>query len=236
MSDEQVKKISRRELLKSAGTLGAAVALPGSLSRAPEPGEGAALRRGDQVGAAPRSRALPVVAQAQPRIANLTVEEAEILDAMVARLIPADDLGPGAREAGATYYIDRELGGALASTREAYRAGLAALDRYARYSRGARFAELGVADQDSVLVDVQTGAATGAGAGFQGSSASFFRTVRSHTWQGTFGDPQYGGNQDFVGWDLIRYPGVRRVVSARDQQLLEEGRLSPNHLSAYDQP
>ena len=45
--------------------------------------------------------------------------------------------------------------------------------------------------------------------------------VRSHTLQGTFGDPYYGGNANFVGWDLIGYPGVRTMVTAADQQLLE---------------
>ena len=33
------------------------------------------------------------------------------------------------------------------------------------------------------------------------------RMVRTHTLQGTFGDPYYGGNANFVGWDLIGYPG-----------------------------
>ena len=31
--------------------------------------------------------------------------------------------------------------------------------------------------------------------------------VRTHTLQGTFGDPYYGGNANFVGWDLIGFPG-----------------------------
>ncbi|MBI3264128.1 MAG: gluconate 2-dehydrogenase subunit 3 family protein, partial [Acidobacteria bacterium] len=47
------------------------------------------------------------------------------------RLIPTDAGGPGASEAGAVRYIDRALAGALVGSREAYRTGLAALDRYA---------------------------------------------------------------------------------------------------------
>src|SRR5207244_4577181 len=42
-----------------------------------------------------------------------------------------------------------------------YRSGLAALDRYAQSSRGKTFKELSPTDQDSVLIDVETGAATG---------------------------------------------------------------------------
>jgi gluconate 2-dehydrogenase gamma chain len=161
---------------------------------------------------------------------NLTSEQSAILDAVVARLIPSDDLGPGAKEAGAVHYIDRALGGALASSRPAYASGLAALDRYARSSRGDSFARLSPTDQDSVLIDVETGAATG----FTGSSAVFFNLVLNHTHQGTFGDPYYGGNANFVGWDLLGYPGVRTMVSAADQKQLEAGALKPNHKSAYD--
>lgn len=161
---------------------------------------------------------------------TLTTGEAGTLDAVVARLIPSDALGPGAKEAGATRYIDRALGGALSSSRQAYTSGLSALDRYARSSRGKAFAELPPTDQDSVLIDVETGAATG----FTGSSAAFFAMVLNHTHQGTFGDPYYGGNRDFIGWDLIGYPGVRTMVTATDQKALENHQLKPNHKSAYD--
>jgi gluconate 2-dehydrogenase gamma chain len=165
---------------------------------------------------------------------NLTAQETEILSAMVDRLIPSDELGPGALEAGALRFIDRALSEAESSAAAAYRAGLAALDRYSRYSRGAAFIELSPRDQDSVLIDVQTGGATGAGVGFEGSSAGFFNLVRSHTWQGTFGDPQYGGNVDFVGWDLIRYPGLRMRVTDEDQRRLEADELESVRRSAYD--
>ena len=194
--------ISRRDLLKRAAFAAAAVPV---------------LRRS------------AVALQGGP-LENLTAEESNILDAVVARLIPSDDLGPGAKEAGAVHYIDRALGGALASSRQAYASGLAALDKYARSSRGDAFARLSSTDQDSVLIDVESGAATG----FTGSSAVFFSMVLSHTHQGTFGDPYYGGNANFVGWDLLGYPGVRTMVSAADQKQLEAGALKPNRKSAYD--
>ena len=126
---------------------------------------------------------------------NLTAAESDLLEAICARIVPTDANGPGAREARAAHYIDRALGGALKESREAYRAGFAAFDRYCRSSRGAPFIELPSRDQDSVLIDVETGTATG----FTGSSAGFFGMVRTHTLQGTFGDPYYGGNANFVG-------------------------------------
>jgi hypothetical protein len=56
--------------------------------------------------------------------------------------------------------------------------------------------------------------------------------VLAHTLQGTFGDPHYGGNRNFVGWDLIGYPGVRLAVTGEQQNL--DAKLSPTHMSAYD--
>ncbi len=222
------RKWSRRELLRGAGLAGAAAIVPGPFAGAAE-GEGEVLP--DETAVLGAAASAPAGGDA-PR--NLTARERELLDVMIGRLIPSDEAGPGAREAGALDYIDRELGGALAGSRELYRAGLLALDRYAEYARGAPFAQLPERDQDSVLFDVQTGGATGSGAGFLGSSAAFFDTVRAHTWQATFGDPVYGGNRDFIGWDLIGYPGPRRAVSAEDQEGLEAGTLTPLRRSAYE--
>jgi gluconate 2-dehydrogenase gamma chain len=217
--------ISRRDLLKRAAAVGA-VAVPYSGARAYQ-----ASDDGD-AGRAAESLALHdhAMAAAREPLESLTAAEADLLDAIVARLIPTDANGPGATEARAVHYIDRALGGPLAPSRQAYTSGLAALDRYARSSRGKPFTELAPLDQDSVLIDVETGAATG----FTGSSAAFFALVLSHTHQGTFGDPYYGGNANFVGWDLVGYPGVRTMVSAADQQRLEKGELKSNHKSAYD--
>jgi gluconate 2-dehydrogenase gamma chain len=224
--------ISRRDLLKRAAAVGAVAAAPPSGDRLEggEAGPERAAPHGDHETAAPHE------APARGPLENLTASEADLLEAIVARLIPTDANGPGATEARAAHYIDRALGGALAASRTAYTSGLAALDRYSRSSRGKPFIELPPLDQDSVLIDVETGAATGAGAGFDGSSAVFFAMVLSHTHQGTFGDPYYGGNANFVGWDLIGYPGIRTMVTAADQRQLEKNELKPNHKSAYDYP
>ena len=60
----------------------------------------------------------------------------------------------------------------------------------------------------------------------------FFALVRAHTIQGTFCDPAYGGNANFVGWDLIGYPGVRLNVTAADQRMAAPAK--PIRRSAYD--
>ena len=52
--------------------------------------------------------------------------------------------------------------------------------------------------------------------------------------EGTFGDPHYGGNRDFIGWELIGYPGLRLAVAAEEQRM--NAPLDPVYVSAYDLP
>jgi gluconate 2-dehydrogenase gamma chain len=162
-----------------------------------------------------RSQALPAVSEA---LISLTPAEAETLRAIVARIIPADETGPGALEARADRFIDRALAGALKNQRETYSAGLAAVDAQALAGKGSVFAKLPPADQDAILTAMQ--------------STTFFNLVRNHTIQGTFSDPFYGGNENFAGWNLIGYPGARIVVSANLQRM--DVKPEPSGKSAYD--
>src|SRR5207248_3404126 len=122
----------------------------------------------------------PTSAQAQARaqglssvgdaLVSLTPAEAVTLRAIVARIIPADENGPGALEARADRFIDRALAGALKNQKNAYTAGLAAVNAYAQSSKGAAFAKLSAADQDALLTEMQANRATG----FNGGSGPFF--------------------------------------------------------------
>ena len=228
MADEGPRVITRRELLQSAGAVGAAAAAGVTGV------EGAVAAAGSATPAAPSTQQRTAASAARETYEHLTADEAELLEAIADHLIPADEHGPGAVEARAVHYIDRALGGALADSHDAYRSGLAAFDRYCRSSRGGSFLTLAHRDRISALIDVETGGAAGAGTGFVGSSAAFFGMVRGHVLQGTFGDPYYGGNANFVGWDLIGYPGVRTAVTPVDQRRLEAGELPPYRRSAYD--
>jgi len=237
-SNRRPPAISRRDLLRTAGVAGAAALVPGAVAGVREetpatPSPAAAVEVQGRVGSSLPSETAPLVARP---LTNLTARETEILSAMVDRLIPSDEMGPGALDAGVIRYIDRALSEAESDAADAYRSGLAALDTYSRYTRGGPFIDLSTIDQDSVLIDVQISAATGAGVGFVGGSGSFFNMVKSHTWQGMFGDPEYGGNVNFAGWDLLDYPGVRLVVSPEDQRRLEADQLEPVRRSAYDYP
>lgn len=237
--DRRPRELSRRDLLRAAAAAGAIALIPGRVAgeraragaeAGPETDAAASASGGVEpagpAGRAPQAASAPLV--------NLTARETAILTAMVDRLIPSDEHGPGAVESGALQYIDRVLSASLSEDREAYRTGLAGLDRYSRYSRGATFTELEPSVQDSVLLDLDTGGATGSGAGFGGSSGAFFNMVKNHVWEGMFGDPHYGGNRDFAGWDLVGYPGPRLGVGPEDQARLEAGELEPVRRSAYD--
>jgi gluconate 2-dehydrogenase gamma chain len=156
--------------------------------------------------------------------------EIETLEAIVARLIPSDENGPGAAEAGAARYIARALAGPLASSLASYSSGLAAVNKHAQSSKGATFAKLPAKDQDAILTEMEKNLA----AGFTPNSSTFFVLLRTHTIEGMFADPFYGGNANFAGWDLIGYPGVRTIVTAEEQRA--DAHLTPNHKSAYDYP
>jgi len=203
-------------LLKRAGLVGAAAMATPIATLVPSPAVAQSAAQGQS--AIGRGRVLE----------TLSAAEAETLEALTARLIPSDANGPGALEAQAARYIDRALGGALASSHDAYRSGLAAVDAYAQMSKGSLFAQLSAAGQDAILRDMEGNAASG----FVPDAATFFNLVRAHTIQGTFCDPYYGGNTDFVGWDLIGYPGVRLAVTPNEQRL--DPRLTPTHRSAYE--
>ena len=185
-------RFSRRELLKGLGIAGAAVLALPELSRV--------LLFQREILAYQRPGA---DAGVQPQ--TLNDRELATLAAVCARIIPSDQNGPGAAEARAFQYIDRALGGWLAPSRDAYTTGLATIDDTARTSRKRPFVELSPADQDAVLTGIE--------------QSPFFALIRTHTVQGTFCDPAYGGNANFAGWDLIGYPGVRLAVTADDQRM-----------------
>jgi gluconate 2-dehydrogenase gamma chain len=201
------RALSRRDLLKRAGVVGVAAAAP-TAALAPT--------------------AAPV--RDRERLEALTAAEAETVEAIVDRLIPADTNGPGAAEARVARYIDRALAGELASSRATYSDGLAAVDAYAEGRFGQAFADLDPARQDAVLRDMEQNVATG----FPAGSRAFFELVREHCLQGMFGDPVHGGNEDFIGWDLLGFPGVKLSFAAAEQQL--DVIVVPAHKSTADFP
>lgn len=149
-----------------------------------------------------------------------------ILEAFVDRIIPADDNGPGAVAAGVPYYIDNSLAQWNAGELEFVTNGLFALTRAARSRYDRDFQLLTAANKDRLIADMEDGAI----AGFDNSPQVFNRLHRL-TLEGMFSDPYYGGNQDYIGWDLIGYPGAVMASTAEMQRM--GTRLPPLHTSAY---
>jgi gluconate 2-dehydrogenase gamma chain len=145
-----------------------------------------------------------------------TQSEALTIAAACARIFPAGEDGPGAREAGVVIFIDRQLAGpwgrdrhrytqppfdeqvpeelgyqGKATPREIYRQGLKEL---------AGFTLLGAPDRDAKLKSIENG--------------RFFNFLRRNTIEGMFCDPLHGGNVDMIGWQLIGFPGPRMSNAA----------------------
>jgi gluconate 2-dehydrogenase gamma chain len=164
------------------------------------------------------------------RLQAFAAAESDLLNAFLARLIPTDACGPGASEARVGRYIDQALAGDEKALAPLFASGLAAIDEYAQAAYGAVFVSLSPQAQDSVLADLDSGKpATFPAPG----AAAFFGLLREYALQGLFCDPEQGGNANFIGWDLIGYPGVRMVWSRRNQSDI---RLNPAHRSAGDIP
>ena len=176
----------------------------------------------------PVDTALAGAANYQPTY--FTAEEYRFLQAAVARLIPNDDLGPGALEAGVPEFMDRQMNTPWAAganwymqgpfepnaakefgyqlklnMREVFRLGIAATNVWCKKTMGKPFADLSADEQDKALTAVQKGIED-----FENvPSATFFSTLWGTTKEGFFSDPIHGGNKDMVGWKLIGFPGAR---------------------------
>lgn len=158
----------------------------------------------------------------------LTRPEVQFLDAAVERLIPADELGPGARDAGVTIYIDRQLTSTWGmhgrnyrsgpwhdgtpqqgfqsrlTPQEIYRCGIAETDAHCKQQHGRAFRLLNGEQQDDVLKGLEKDAIELPSL----RAKLFFSLLWRNTEEGFFSDPLYGGNRDKAGWRLLGFPGV----------------------------
>jgi len=158
----------------------------------------------------------------------LTVPEVRFLDAAVARIIPADELGPGAKEADVTYFIDRQLTSSWGThgrnyrmgpwregtpqqgfqspmtPQEIYRAAIRETNIHCTKRYGKVFHFLTTDQQDEILHALEDGKIELASL----SSKLFFGLLLRNTEEGFFADPMYGGNRDKIGWKLVGFPGV----------------------------
>jgi gluconate 2-dehydrogenase gamma chain len=116
--------------------------------------------------------------------------DARDVDSIAAQIIPTDD-APGAREAGAVYFIDRSLHTWLAPQGDRFRQGLRQFQDRFGAAHGGAFAAAADATQHAYLTSIE--------------DSEFFQNVRVLTLIGLFALPQYGGNRDGMGWRLIGF-------------------------------
>jgi len=142
-------------------------------------------------------------------------DQAATIAAFTERLMPGAPGKPGASDAGVVNYIDLALSGAYADLQDFYRSGLAQLDVYCRKTYNTPFVQLDASRQDAVIAAMEQGKA----AEFSWpSAAEFFSVIRTHTMEGMFADPIYGGNRDFAGWRLVGFPGAQGNFTSGDLQ------------------
>jgi gluconate 2-dehydrogenase gamma chain len=140
-------------------------------------------------------------------------EHAATVAAFAERLMPGEPGKPGATDANVLNYIDLALAGAYADQQDLYRRGLAQLDAFCRTTYQKSFVKLSTAEQDAAILALEQGKATG----FEFPTAqAFFNTLRTHTMEGMFADPVYGGNRDFAGWKLVGFPGAQLFYTPVD--------------------
>src|ERR1051326_4283021 len=112
----------------------------------------------------------------QASSAALTPAQMKTLVAFIDRLIPRDELGPGAIDAGAQIYIDRVLAGPNANEKDSFTQGLEAADAYAKRAQGAALADLPVEKRDQVIGEIAN------------TNSAFFNRVRRLAIEGMFSD------------------------------------------------
>jgi len=170
------------------------------------------------------------VPPAYPELRFFTESERRCVDAITARLIPTDESGPGAREAGVMDFIDSQMAGFYGRAErwymqgpfhegtdqqgyqsefppaELYRQAIKSLDAHCRGVHDDRvFADLSEPDQDEILQRMEDGKLELDGV----SAKGFLELVMDNAVEGFFCDPLYGGNRDMIGWKLVGFPGAR---------------------------
>ena len=173
--------IDRRAFLAAAGAgLGAAFANAG-------PGElDASFARAAGAARAARDGTPP------PPLEVLTPEQAADIEAVASQIVPTDDL-PGAREARVVNFADHALATWAREQKDVAINGLAAWNTAvaARYPGVPRFALLTATQQIEFM---QANERNG-----------FFQQMMFLTLAGTFSHPDWGGNHDKSGWQILGF-------------------------------
>ncbi|MEI6277245.1 MAG: gluconate 2-dehydrogenase subunit 3 family protein [Prolixibacteraceae bacterium] len=138
----------------------------------------------------------------------LTEQESVLLDALVEQIIPTDEW-PGARDAGVTNFIDKQLVGPYTRYQETYRKGLFAIQETCKTMFQKGFEALNWEAQTQFLKKMEAGKMEGM-IWEKGLDRQFFGLIRNHTMQGFYGSPRHGGNKNNVSYRMLKldYPVI----------------------------
>ncbi len=129
------------------------------------------------------------------------------VEALTAQVVPTDKY-PGAREAGVVNYIDIALATVYSGQQEMYALGIKGVDQSAKSMfKKDRFIDLKSADQIALMKAMEEDKAPGEVWKELAASSFLYDCLLTHTYEGFYGDPGYGGNRNYVGWNLVGFPG-----------------------------
>lgn len=211
-------KLNRRQILSAGALLGSAAAAGPATARTIK----------GEVPWQPGEADAPAPVEPGPYL-FFSPDEARFIEAAVARLIPTDETGPGATEAGVSHFLDSQLNGPYGradrwymlgpwrggeesqgyqsrlTPAQLYRFAIAAIDAHLKETKKKVFADLSPQDQDELLTALEGGKLD-----LQNVSGKvFFEQLLQNTIEGFFCDPIHGGNRGMVSWKMIGFPGAR---------------------------
>jgi gluconate 2-dehydrogenase gamma chain len=245
----------RGDFFGLVGAVGAAAAL--EAAPAPAVGEPVA-NQSTEVATSVATATKPVAKQLHTELLAftfLTPPEQAFIEAAVERLIPTDQHGPGARDAGVAFYIDQQLRGAWGTgagqyrqgpwaegtpeqgyqlnmtPQQLYRVGIAQTNDYCKRHYGKTFDTLSGSHQDEILRGLEKGTIDLADV----PAATFFAFLFENTLEGFWADPLYGGNRNGVGWKQIGFPGVAAAYVGIIEQYNKPYRVTPVSIAEVEQ-
>jgi gluconate 2-dehydrogenase gamma chain len=131
-----------------------------------------------------------------------TLQEAECLVALCEQVIPADEHGGGATEAGVIHYIDKQLVAVFDYNQVIYQQGISALQACSLDLHNKRFEVLDSDTQTAILQKLESGKLPQEH--WEGiDQVRFFQLVISHTMQGFYGAPRHGGNKNYMSYQMM---------------------------------
>ncbi len=131
-----------------------------------------------------------------------TENEVLILDALVEQIIPTDE-SMGARDAGATNFIDKQLMGPYQQFQKDYRDGLKLLQQSSMEKFNSKFEELNWENQ-TILLKLIDKDELKHSHWEKGADKKFFSMVIRHTMQSFYGSPKHGGNKNNVSYKMLK--------------------------------